>query len=105
MDTRSHKLIEYLSEGINSPEVSGFELLELLDIRSRTASRELLLNETDKALLEDMDRRFMRMADFLLSRISEVADLSDVRRRSHSLPSQWWWYLDEIAQRKEEMIG
>ena len=105
MDTRSHELIEYLSEGINSPDVSGFELLELLDIRSRIASRELLLNEADKALLENLDRRFMRMADFLLSRISEVADLSAVRRRSHSLPSQWWWYLDEITQRKGEMVG
>ncbi len=105
MDKRSHELIEYLSEGINSPDVSGFELLELLDIRSRIASRELLFSEADKVLLEDLDRKFMRMADFLLSRISEVADLSEVRRRSHSLPSHWWWYLDEIAQRKEEMVG
>ena len=106
MDTRSHELIEYLSEGINSPDVSGFELLELLDIRSRIASRELLLTEAvDKVLLEDLDRKFMGMADFLLSRISEVADLSEVRRQSHSLPSHWWWYLDEIARGKQEIAG
>lgn len=105
MDKRSHELIEYLSKGIDSPDVSGFELIELLDIRSLIASREPLLNEADTSLLEDLDRRLMRMADFFYVRISEVADVSDARRRSHSLPSHWWWYLDEMAQRKQEVAG
>lgn len=105
MDKRSHELIEYLSRGINSPDVRGFELIELLDIRSLIASREPLLNEADTSLLEDLDRRLMRMADFFYVRISEVADVSDARRRSHSLPSHWWWYLDEMAQRKQEVAG
>lgn len=105
MDKRSQELMEYLSEAINYPDVSGFELLELLDVRSRLASREPLFSEDDKVLLEGLDRRFLKMAGLLLSRISEVADLSEVRRRSHSLPSHWWWYLDEIAQGKQKMAG
>ena len=105
MDKRSHELIEYLSKGIDSPDVSGFELIELLDIRSLIASREPLLTEADRSLLENLDRRMMRMADFLYARISEVVDVSDSRRRSHCLPSHWWWYLDEMVQRKQEFAG
>lgn len=105
MDKKSRQLIEYLSKSIDSPDVSGFELLELLDIRSLIASRETLFNEADTTLLEELDRRLIGMADFLCSRISEVADVSAARRRAHCLPSHWWWYLDEIAQRKQEVAG
>jgi hypothetical protein len=105
MDKKSRELIEYLSKSIDSPDVSGFELLELLDIRSLIASREPLLNEADTSLLEELDRKLIGMADFLYSRISEVADVSAARRRSHCLPSHWWWYLDEIALRKQEVSG
>lgn len=74
------------------------ELIELLDVRSLIASREPLLNEADTSLLEDLDRRLMRMAEFLYVRISEVADVSDARRRSNCLPTHWWWHLDQIVQ-------
>ena len=42
MDLKSKKLMDLLNEGFNHPDVSGFELLELLDIRSQLASREPL---------------------------------------------------------------
>jgi hypothetical protein len=103
MDKKSRELIEYVSKSIESPDVSGFELLELLDTRSVIASREPLLNEADTSLLEDLDRRLMRMAEFLYARISEVADVSNARRRSHCLPSHWWWYLDQIVRQRQEV--
>jgi len=97
--------MEYISESIEHPNVSGFEALELLDVRSRLASREPLLGEADKARLEDLDRRLLQMAEFLLELISEVAGLSEMRRRSHTLPSHWWWYLDEITSAKRKAAG
>ena len=49
MDLKSKKFIDFLNEGILHPDVSGFELLEILDIRSQLASREPLLDEDEKA--------------------------------------------------------
>jgi len=104
MDKRSQELIRYLSEAMDHPEVSGFELLEVLDIRSRLAPREPILMGNDRALLEKLDKRLLQMADVLLERISEVANLCEMRHRSHILPSHWWWYLDEISLSKGKAV-
>lgn len=64
MDKRSQEMMKYLSEGMDHPDVSGFELLELLDLRSNIASREPLFNEKDKIRPEKLDRRLMEMPDF-----------------------------------------
>ena len=105
MDKVSQELVEYLSETMNHNDVSGFELLELLDVRSKLASREPLFSDEDKARLETLDRRFLQLADLWLARISEVADLAEMRKRSHILPSHWWWYLDEITMSKQKVIA
>jgi len=104
MDKVSHELLEYLSETMNHTDVSGFELLELLDVRSKLASREPLFSDEDKARLEKLDRRFLQLTDLWLSRISEIADLAEMRKRSHILPSHWWWYLDEITMSKQKVM-
>ncbi|MCF8130156.1 MAG: hypothetical protein K9N10_16720 [Deltaproteobacteria bacterium] len=103
MDKRSEEMMEYLSEGMDHLDVSGFELLELLDLRSKLASREPLLSNKGKSRLEKLDQRLMNMADFWLERISEVSDLKDMRQRAHILPSHWWWYLDEITKGKKKI--
>ena len=100
MDLKSKKLMDYLREGILHPDVSGFELLEILDIRSQLASREPLLGENEKHILEDMDRQLSRLAETWAARISEVADLAEMRKRNHVLPSHWWWYLDEMSSNR-----
>ena len=102
MDKRSTYLMDYISKAIVHPDVSGFEALELLDVRSRLASREPLLYELSKVRLEDLDRQLVQMSGIWLERISEVAGLAEMRRRSHVLPSHWWWYLDEIASAKRK---
>jgi len=105
MDKRSQELMDYLSEAMKHTEASGFELVELLDIRTRLSAREPLFSEDDRARLERIDSWFIKMADFLLERISEVADLAEMRQRAHILPSHWWWYLDEIAMAKGNVAG
>jgi len=103
MDKRSTHLMDYISKAIVHPNVSGFEALELLDVRSHLASREALLDEPSKARLEELDRQLLQMSGIWLERISEVAELAEMRRRSHVLPSHWWWYLDEIASAKRKV--
>jgi len=39
---RRRELIDHLAQGLQHPDVSGFELLELLDMRSRIAMQEPL---------------------------------------------------------------
>lgn len=102
MDLKSKKFMDFLSESILHPEVSGFELLEILDIRSQLASREPLLDEEEKARLESIDRQLSQNAESWAVRISEVADLAEMRKRTHVLPSHWWWYLDEMSSNRPQ---
>ena len=105
MDRVSQELIQYLAEAMNHPDVSGFELIEILDVRSQLAAREPVLSDDDKKRLETLDRQLLKLADLWVTRISEVADLAEMRKKAHVLPSHWWWYLDEITMRKHEAIG
>jgi hypothetical protein len=105
MDRVSQELMEYLAESMNHPDVSGFELIEILDIRSQLAAREPVLSDDEKIGLESLDRQLLKLADLWVMRISEVADLAQMRKKAHVLPSHWWWYLDEITMRKQKAIG
>jgi len=105
MDRVSQELMEYLAEAMNHPDVSGFESIEILDIRSQLAAREPVLSDDYKTELEILDRQLLKLADLWVMRIAEVADLAQMRKKAHVLPSHWWWYLDEITMRKQEAIG
>lgn len=87
MDKKSKHMMDFISEAIEHLDVSGFEAIEILDVRSRLASREPLLDEPDRARLEGLDRQLLQMADSLIGLISEVANLEEMRRRAHILPS------------------
>lgn len=101
MDSRTRQLMDYLQKALCHPDVSGFEVLEILDIRSEMASREPLLDEDAKRHLEEIDREILQQADLWAARISEVGNLKTMRERSHALPSHWWWYLDKISSPHE----
>ena len=79
---RGREQIEYLLQALQHSDVSGFELLEFLDIRSRLAIQEPLFNQDDRRRLEDIDRQLLQMAPSWLARIMEVADLAEMRQRS-----------------------
>ncbi|MFO7874981.1 MAG: hypothetical protein R6U55_00170 [Desulfovermiculus sp.] len=97
MKMKSKRLVEHLEESIKHLDVSGFELLELLDIRSQLAAREPIMDDEEKARLEKFDQQLARHASYCAGRISEVADMSAMRKGAHVLPSHWWWYLDEFS--------
>ncbi len=105
MDLRTERLMNSLNESFLHPDVSGFEMLEILDVRSQLASREPLLDDDEKTRLEKLDRKILQFADIWTERISEVADLAEMRKRAHILPSHWWWYLDEIVLSKQNVTA
>ena len=102
MDMKTNNLIDYLIESLNHPDVSGFELLEILDVRSHLASREPLMDDIEKARLEQFDQHLSQHTDFWAERISEVANISKMRTRAHVLPSHWWWYMDQWSFGKQK---
>ena len=91
------ELLGHYTGGVCYPEVSGFEILELLDIRSEIARREkeLLLEEREN--LEAANGIFLKNAAKFFAAIYEIADLAEVRQRANVSPSHWWWYLEKLA--------
>lgn len=57
---RGREQIEYLLQALKHSDVSGFELLEFLDIRSRLAIQEPLFSQDDRRRLEDIDRQLLK---------------------------------------------
>jgi hypothetical protein len=87
-------------KAVQFPEVSGFEVLELLDVRSRLATVESELDEAQRAQLEDADSVFLRYTPMLYESVITLGDLADLRRRAAAPCSHWWWYLEKLAQRE-----
>ena len=47
-------------------------------------------------MLEQLDLELLQSANNVAMRIAEVANLAEMRKRAHVLPSHWWWYLDQM---------
>jgi len=92
------RFLEYYVKAVRFPVVSGFEVLELLDMRSRLPAREHELDVRQRAQLEDADSVFLRHAPTLYESLAGLGDLGDVRRRAAAPCSHWWWYLDRLVQ-------
>lgn len=83
--------------GVSYPRASGFEVLELLDARSTLARLEDQLTDEERRRVEAADRTFLANVRELYDSVRQVADLHEQRRQSKTLPSHWWWYLDELV--------
>jgi hypothetical protein len=94
------RLLESYEVDVQYPGVSGFEILEMLDIRSRIADLERGLDTEQRARLEAADDRLLRSAPAFFQSVAAIADLPEMRRRSHTPGSRWWWYLERLAERE-----
>ena len=92
-------LKEYI-EAVRFPEASGFEVLELLDVRSRIATREKELSAAEQARLEEADATFLHNASAFYESVVALGDLRQLRRRAAAPCSHWWWYLEKLAPRE-----
>lgn len=84
------QLLERYLQALQFPEVSGFEALEILDVRSSLAAREGELNAEQRTQLEDADSVFLRHVPMLYESIAALGDLHDLRRRAAAPCSHWW---------------
>ena len=82
------ELLREWTEGVKHPGVSGFELLELMDIRSKLAQEELegSLTPKERRALEEADGLFLRNAREFYEQIARVADLRGDEEGSRGLP-------------------
>lgn len=94
----SQRLLKQYSEDVCHPEVSGFELLELLSTRSALVQEESHFSLAQRRRLEAADARLVAAAPIMLVRLRELAPLSELRKQANVPPSHWWWYLDLLQQ-------
>ncbi len=94
--TRHAALLEAYTKSVCFPDVSGFEILELLRLRTRLAEVEPELTPTERSTLETADVTFLHNAPTFYRHLSEVVALEIVRKEADVLPSHWWWYLDSL---------
>lgn len=93
-----HILLEQYVEDVRHPDVSGFELLDLLHTRSALATLEAELSPGERRHLEEGDAHLLAAAPVFLPRLTEIAPLPELRRRANVSPSHWWWYIDLLQQ-------
>ncbi len=97
------KLIVSYRAGVQHPEASGMEHLNLLQIRSRLASLMPELSATQREQVIKADQELLTSADKFYQAIQQIADLSSWRAQENISPSHWWWYLDVIIHLPEPM--
>jgi hypothetical protein len=91
-------LLRHYIVDIEHPDVSGFEHLEMLQIRSRLAELEATLSLQERAHLDEADQRLLQQAADFHAELARITDLAEERARRRPPPSHWWWYLDVLAQ-------
>lgn len=92
------RLLMNFCRGVAHPNVSGFEVLDLLDIRSALAYQEGELSEEAKRKLEKADDLFLAHAQQFYVTVTEIADLKAMRKKAAVPPSHWWWYLEKLGR-------
>ncbi len=97
-DLEKHR--DYYRKAIQFPGVSGFQILELLDVRSKLAGGESELDAAQRVQLEEADSRFLRDAPASYESVARIGDLGELRRRAGVPCSHWWWYLEKLAHRE-----
>ena len=95
-------LLKSFTVGVNYPNVSGFEVLELLDARSAIAEIEGKLTQEEKVELEKADSLFLSNLDKFYKSVSKVADLHEMRKRAGIPPSNWW-YNEKLIKTKRQL--
>ena len=102
--SEQERLLAAFGHGVRHPQVSGFEVLELLDIRSRLARQEEVLTEGQRQELEEADSVFLNHAAQFYENVTEVANLKEMRTRAAVPPSHWWWYLEKLGTAERAVL-
>lgn len=90
------ELLERYVDGVRFPPSNAFDVIELLQTRSRLAAVEDALDDAQQAALQDADDLFLRQAPAFHDGVSGLGDMDELRRR-HQVPRlHWWWHLERL---------
>jgi len=93
-----NELLNHYLVDVEYPDVSGAELLEVLQIRDKLAQIETTLSRSEREKLTQADCRFIQQASIFHESLSPFINFQQ-RRQSQQISSQyWWWYLDVLSQ-------
>ena len=99
-----NNLLEYYRVDVEFPEVSGAELIEMLQTRDKLAKIEATLSQTEKEVLAQADYLLIRQAPLFHQSLSDFVDFVE-RRKAQDMPIEhWWWSLDVLAQLPFEQL-
>lgn len=98
MTNRIEQLMTAYEAGVEDPEISGMEHLDMLLTRSQLARLADQLTPLQKARLTKADQKLTRQASQFYHAIARIADLKSWRDQENAPASHWWWYLDVLAE-------
>lgn len=97
MTNRIEELLVAYEVGVEDPEISGMEHLDMLLTRSELAKLKEQLSSDQSARLLQADGQLAQHAEAFYRAITRVADLQSWREQEHAPTDQWWWYLDVLV--------
>ena len=93
-----NKLLKHYQLEVEFPDVSGFEHLQMLDIRDDLEEIKDNLSASERKALLEADRRLLEQALAFESQLAQITTLASERAQRQPPASHWWWYLDVITQ-------
>lgn len=87
------KTIEQYGQDVSDFEVSPFETLDMLHLRSRLSEEFHNMTLKERILLMKYDLQLLENVDQMGQHIESVYDFSN----SKEPYEQWWWHLDKVA--------
>jgi hypothetical protein len=93
-----NKLLKQYQNEVEFPDVSGFEHLQMLDIRDELEEIKSELSGPELEVLNITDQRFLEQATAFHAQLASVTDLAYEREQRNPPPTHWWWYLDVLVQ-------
>lgn len=98
MTNRIEQLLKAYEVGVEDPEISGMEHLDMLLTCSELAKVADRLTHAQKVRLTRADQELTRQAEQFYAAISRIANLKSWREDEDAPPSHWWWYLDVLVE-------
>lgn len=92
MNKIMNKINRYESD-IFDFDISPFELIQILHLRSKLEIVYSSMGENEKLALLTIDLKVIKNAQRIVEHIEKVYDFSN---SNHPI-SEWWWHLDKVA--------
>lgn len=93
------KDIKQYGQDVSDLEVSPFETINMLHLRSRLNKESHNMTLKERILLMKFDLELLENVDHMVQHIETVYDFS----KSTEPQEEWWWHLDQVASGELEV--